>query len=115
MALDGHLSQNTGVAEAIERYIRAICKGLLKTMSKMGISTLRSYRSAQVFQAIGLNQDLVDRYFPGTSSSIQGIGIDDATLRDLRHRGPPRSVGIAVVALRDLPISNLEGAASQRK
>ncbi len=61
---------------AIENYITAIKKGLLKVMSKMGISTIRSYRGAQIFEAVGLNDALVERYFPGTSSRIQGIGLD---------------------------------------
>jgi len=77
MAVKKQLSQQMDVAEAIENYIKAICKGLLKTMSKMGISTLRSYRSAQVFQAVGLNRKLVEKYFPGTSSPIEGIGLDE--------------------------------------
>ena len=54
LALRNRLSKDVGVAKAVESYIKALCKGLLKTMSKMGISTLRSYRSAQVFEAVGL-------------------------------------------------------------
>jgi glutamate synthase (NADPH/NADH) large chain len=50
LALRNRLSKDVGVAKAVESYIKALCKGLLKTMSKMGISTLRSYRSAQVFE-----------------------------------------------------------------
>lgn len=59
-----------------EHYITAIKKGLLKVMSKMGISTIRSYRGAQIFEAVGLHEDLINKYFPGTSSRIGGIGID---------------------------------------
>jgi glutamate synthase domain-containing protein 2/glutamate synthase domain-containing protein 3 len=62
--------------EMADNYVTAIKKGILKTMSKMGISTLRSYRSAQLFEAVGLNRDLVDMYFKGTVSRIQGIGLD---------------------------------------
>ena len=69
------LNGRIGVTLALENYIQAVCRGLLKVMSKMGISTLRSYRSAQVFEAIGLSSELIDRYFPGTASRIQGIGI----------------------------------------
>ncbi|MFA5042370.1 MAG: glutamate synthase large subunit [Kiritimatiellia bacterium] len=69
------LEGKIGVTQALENYIKAICKGLLKVMSKMGISTLRSYRSAQVFEAVGLNAALIERYFPGTASRIQGIGL----------------------------------------
>ena len=57
-------------------YIKAINKGLLKTFSKMGISTLQSYRGAQVFEAVGLNKELVEKYFGGTASRIEGIGLD---------------------------------------
>ena len=77
MDLRGELSKSLGVGVALENYIKALCKGLLKIMSKMGISTLRSYRSAQVFEAVGLNSDLVNKYFMGTSSTIEGIGLDE--------------------------------------
>lgn len=62
--------------EIMDNYIESIKKGLLKTMSKMGISTLRSYRGAQLFEAIGLNQDVIQSYFSGVSSRIQGVGLD---------------------------------------
>ena len=61
---------------AVKNFIKAVNKGLLKTFSKMGISTLQSYRGAQVFEAIGLNRNLVDTYFPGTASRIEGVGLD---------------------------------------
>ncbi|MFL6353511.1 MAG: glutamate synthase large subunit, partial [Bryobacteraceae bacterium] len=61
---------------AIKNYIKSVNKGLLKVFSKMGISTLQSYRGAQVFEALGLNKELVDRYFTGTPSRIEGIGLD---------------------------------------
>ncbi|MCU0248275.1 MAG: glutamate synthase subunit alpha, partial [Bryobacter sp.] len=62
--------------KALSNYKKAINKGLLKVFSKMGISTLQSYRGAQIFEAIGLNKDLVEKYFTGTPSRIEGIGID---------------------------------------
>ena len=58
-------------------YINSINKGLLKIMSKMGISTLRSYRSSQIFEAIGIHPDVIDRYFAGTISRIGGIGMSE--------------------------------------
>ncbi len=61
---------------AEKNFIKAINKGLLKTFSKMGISTLQSYRGAQVFEAVGLNKQLVDAYFSGTESRIEGVGLD---------------------------------------
>lgn len=64
------------VVEAIDNYVHALCKGLLKIMSKMGISTLRSYRNAQIFEAIGLQKSLVDKYFEGTPTRVEGIGLD---------------------------------------
>lgn len=65
------------VVKASGNYIRAIDKGLLKIMSKMGISTLRSYRSSQLFEAVGLNRDLIDEFFPGTVSRVGGIGLEE--------------------------------------
>ena len=64
-------------AKAAENYIHAVDKGLLKIMSKMGISTLRSYRSAQIFEAVGLDQTVIDRFFPGTASRIGGMSLED--------------------------------------
>ncbi len=67
-----------GVSEeqAVRNLITALGKGVLKVMSKMGISTVASYRGAQVFEAIGLAQDVVDRYFTGTRSRLGGVGLD---------------------------------------
>jgi glutamate synthase domain-containing protein 2/glutamate synthase domain-containing protein 1/glutamate synthase domain-containing protein 3 len=62
--------------EAVAHYLKAANKGILKVMTKMGISTLQSYRGAQIFEAIGLNRELVDAYFTGTASRIEGIGLD---------------------------------------
>ncbi len=72
---------------AVYNFIKANEKGILKVMSKMGISTVQSYRGAQIFEAIGLNDDLVDRYFTRTPSRIQGIGLDTVEEETLqRHR-----------------------------
>jgi glutamate synthase domain-containing protein 2/glutamate synthase domain-containing protein 1/glutamate synthase domain-containing protein 3 len=62
--------------KAMANFVKSINKGLLKTFSKMGISTLQSYRGAQVFEAIGLSKSLVDKYFTGTSSRIEGVGLE---------------------------------------
>jgi glutamate synthase domain-containing protein 2/glutamate synthase domain-containing protein 1/glutamate synthase domain-containing protein 3 len=77
MAIRGELSARIVVTKALENYTKATCKGLLKIMSKMGISTLRSYRGAQVFEAVGLNRAVVSRFFEGTASRIEGIGLDE--------------------------------------
>src|SRR5205085_6033799 len=63
-------------AKAVKNYIKALNKGILKVMAKMGISTLQSYCGAQIFEAVGLNRDVVDRYFAGTASRVSGIGIE---------------------------------------
>lgn len=73
--------------EAHKRYVKAVSKGLLKVMSKMGISTYQSYCGAQIFNAIGLAEPFLDRYFTGTTSTTEGAGlaeISEETLR--RHR-----------------------------
>ncbi len=64
------------VLKAVRNYIKAAGKGVLKVMSKMGISTIASYTGAQVFEALGLSQELVDEYFTGTTSRLGGIGLE---------------------------------------
>jgi glutamate synthase (NADPH) large chain len=76
LATSKNLPIEMDVEKAIANYLKAVNKGLLKVFSKMGISTLQSYRGAQVFEAIGLNKKLVDQYFTGTSSRIGGVGLD---------------------------------------
>ncbi|MCC6870282.1 MAG: glutamate synthase subunit alpha [Burkholderiales bacterium] len=61
--------------ESGKRYIKALCKGLTKVMSKMGISTYQSYCGAQIFEAVGLTRAFVDKYFTGTTSNVEGIGL----------------------------------------
>ncbi|HZR45618.1 MAG TPA: glutamate synthase large subunit, partial [Candidatus Manganitrophaceae bacterium] len=83
---EGYLPETIDEATAESKYIKAINKGLLKIFSKMGISTVQSYCGAQIFEAIGLNADFIDRYFAGTASRIGGVGaevIAEETLR--RH------------------------------
>jgi glutamate synthase (NADPH) large chain len=72
---------------AVKNFIKAVNKGLNKTMSKMGISTIQSYRGAQVFEALGLNKDFIDSYFTWTASRIGGIGLDVVAQESaLRHK-----------------------------
>ncbi|MFQ6034402.1 MAG: glutamate synthase-related protein [Sedimentisphaerales bacterium] len=74
-------------SQIADNYIAAIKKGILKTMSKMGISTIRSYTSAQLFEAVGLNREFVDKYFTGTSSRIDGIGLNEVAQEAVfRHK-----------------------------
>jgi glutamate synthase (NADPH/NADH) large chain len=73
--------------KALRHYVRATGKGVLKTMSKMGISTVASYTGAQVFEAVGLASDVVERYFKGTASQVEGIGLEGIAAEALaRHR-----------------------------
>src|SRR6185437_320702 len=74
-------------AEAHKRYIKAVAKGIMKVMSKMGICTFQSYCGAQIFDAVGLSSALLDKYFTGTVSPVQGIGLDEiAEETARRHR-----------------------------
>ncbi len=80
---------------ACKNYVKAATKGVIKVMSKMGISAVQSYHGAQVFEAVGLRQDVIDEYFAGTSSRIGGVGMDVIAQEVLmRHRAayPPREV-----------------------
>jgi glutamate synthase (NADPH/NADH) large chain len=76
LSLSGALPEKVTFETALKNYKKAINKGLLKVFSKMGISTLQSYRGAQIFEAIGLNKEIVDKYFTGTASRIEGVGLD---------------------------------------
>ncbi len=71
--------------EAENNYIEALHKGLLKILSKLGISTLRSYHGAQTFEAIGLSEELIDTHFTGTNSRIGGIGLSEIAKEALLH------------------------------
>ena len=73
---DGH--------QAIKNYVKAIGKGLRKVMSKMGISTYMSYTGAQIFEAVGLSRALIDKYFAGTTSNIEGIGVFEVAEEAIR-------------------------------
>jgi glutamate synthase domain-containing protein 2/glutamate synthase domain-containing protein 1/glutamate synthase domain-containing protein 3 len=91
-AINPYLALETIGQEHWEKYTKGVNKGLLKTFSKMGISTLQSYRGAQVFEAIGLNKKFVDTYFTGTASRIEGIGLDvvaEEAIRKHRHAFRP--------------------------
>src|SRR5215212_8196622 len=81
------LMEGLGPEEAAKNYVKAVGKGLLKVISKMGISTLFSYCGAQIFEAVGLNQKLIDRCFTGTASRVGGVGMDALARETLeRHR-----------------------------
>ncbi len=91
----GDLPDEKELEHYCDNYIAAVKKGILKTMSKMGISTLRSYHSAQLFEAVGLGEELIERYFTGTSSRIGGAGLEEIAREALRRHEdgqcPPRA------------------------
>src|SRR5665648_637887 len=72
--------------EGQKNFIKASVKGILKVLSKMGISTMRSYHGAQIFEAVGLRKDLIDKYFTMTPSRVEGIGLEEIALENqMRH------------------------------
>ena len=92
--------------DAVKRYVKALNKGVLKVMSKMGISTLQSYCGAQIFEAIGLDRAFVDRYFTSTASKIGGIGLKEISeevrrrhARALRRRTPSTTTRRAAASI----------------
>jgi glutamate synthase (ferredoxin) len=98
--LDGmirdHLLPNVDHRLACINFAKAATKGVVKVMSKMGISAVQSYHGAQVFEAVGLRQDVIDEYFTGTASRVGGVGLDVLAEEVLmRHRAafPERTVG----------------------
>ena len=92
----------TGVspAKAVKNYVKAVNKGIVKVISKMGISTIQSYCGAQIFEAIGLDQDFVDHYFTWTPSRIGGVGLNviaEEVLQRHRRAFPDRGVSDALL------------------
>ena len=83
-AMAKDLTGDLSAEKAIYNFQKAIGKGLMKVMSKMGISTYMSYCGAQIFEAIGLNKGLVDKYFKGTASNVEGIGVFEVAEEALR-------------------------------
>lgn len=95
------LLTNTDHKTAIKKFVKGAIKGVVKTMAKMGISTVQSYRGAQIFEAVGLNSEVVDKYFTWTASRIQGVGLDVIAEEALaRHRRafPPVTVNAELEA-----------------
>jgi glutamate synthase (NADPH/NADH) large chain len=86
-AMRGDFESELSSEEAANRYIKAINKGLLKVMSKMGISTYQSYCGAQIFDAVGLSTKFVEKYFTGTHTQIEGVGLSEVSRETFeRHR-----------------------------
>ncbi|MBI1965481.1 MAG: glutamate synthase subunit alpha [Betaproteobacteria bacterium] len=82
-----HPEDRAAASKAVKNYVKAVGKGLKKVMSKMGISTYMSYTGAQCFEAVGLARSLVDKYFTGTASNVEGIGVFEVAEEAIRiHR-----------------------------
>ena len=84
-ALLPQLDEQVSAYEAVKRYIKAVDKGILKVMSKMGISTYQSYCGAQIFDAIGLSTEFVKKYFTGTATQIEGVGLAQVAEESFRR------------------------------
>lgn len=85
MINQGGIRADVDHGEAVYRYRKAIKKGVVKVMSKMGISTIQSYRGAQIFEAIGLKEEFIERYFDKTASRIGGVGLEEIARETLFH------------------------------
>jgi glutamate synthase (NADPH/NADH) large chain len=82
----GEMPPEVDASEVVNRYIKSLGKGILKVMSKMGISTYQSYCGAQIFDAVGLKSDFVEKYFTGTATLIEGVGLDEVSAETVsRH------------------------------
>ncbi|HEX5477541.1 MAG TPA: glutamate synthase-related protein, partial [Burkholderiales bacterium] len=82
-----HANDRAAASKAVKNYVKAIGKGLKKVMSKMGISTYMSYTGSQIFEAVGLSSALIEKYFRGTASNVEGIGVFEVAEEALRvHR-----------------------------
>jgi glutamate synthase (NADPH) large chain len=100
MKLSGKIESDLDVEELKKNYVKAVCDGLLKVFSKMGISTLQSYQGAQIFEIIGINKDVVDKYFTGAVSRIEGMGLDEIAKEILaRH--------YVAFSKKDIPVDRL--------
>jgi glutamate synthase (NADPH/NADH) large chain len=100
MKLSGKLQTDMDAESLKKNYIKAVNDGLLKVFSKMGISTLQSYQGAQIFEIIGLNNDVVDRYFTGATSRIGGMGLDEIARETL-------SKHFFAFSKKDIPVDRL--------
>ena len=77
LKVSGKINSELSPDQLKKNYVSAVCSGLLKVFSKMGISTLQSYQGAQIFEIIGINKEVVDMYFSGATSRIEGLGLDE--------------------------------------
>ncbi|MBQ27060.1 MAG: glutamate synthase large subunit [Nitrospiraceae bacterium] len=90
---EGYLPSEIDVETAASKFIKATNKGLLKIFSKMGISTVQSYCGAQIFEAIGIHHDVIDRYFTGTASRVEGVGLREIAKESLQRHAVAYALG----------------------
>ena len=83
----GELPEEVDAYEVVSRYIKSLGKGVLKVMSKMGISTYQSYCGAQIFDAVGLKSEFIEKYFTGTATLIEGVGLDEVSAETVERHG----------------------------
>ncbi len=98
---DGYITADYPIEKLRANYLKAVNKGVVKVMSKMGISTIQSYRGAQIFEAVGLSESFIDKYFTNTVSRIGGIGIYEVAQEVLAHHQrafPDRDGGLRELA-----------------
>ncbi len=98
---DGYITADYPIEKLRANYLKAVNKGVVKVMSKMGISTIQSYRGAQIFEAVGLSESFIDKYFTNTVSRIGGIGIYEIAQEVLAHHQrafPDRDGGLRELA-----------------
>jgi len=109
--LDGLLEEAFSDEKIVPAFRKAVAKGMLKVMGKMGISTLASYKGAQIFEAVGLNKDVIDACFVGTASRISGVGFDVLAEEGIRRH----EIGFPTRGGRTLPILPNDGQFHWRK
>ncbi|MBS1598540.1 MAG: glutamate synthase large subunit [Bacteroidetes bacterium] len=100
LKISGKLQSNLDAEQLKKNYIKAVNDGLLKVFSKMGISTLQSYQGAQIFEIIGLNKTVVDKYFTGCTSRIEGMGLDEIAKETLAKH-------LFAFSRKDIPVDRL--------
>ncbi len=112
---DGVLGPEWTDEAIVAAYRKGVAKGMLKVMGKMGISTLQSYKGAQIFEAIGIDNEVIDRCFVGTASRIRGIGFDVIAEESIRRHEIGFPLARAVAARRAAQSRSLPVAEERRK
>ncbi|MGZ0162359.1 MAG: glutamate synthase-related protein [Planctomycetales bacterium] len=109
--IDGMLEEEYTDEKIVATYRKAVAKGMLKVMGKMGISTLASYKGAQIFEAVGLNSEIIEKCFVGTASRIAGVGFDVLAEEGIRRH----EIGFPTRQTQTLPVLPNDGQFAWRK